>query len=149
MYFWTSYPITCVLDQLWNILLARDCYGTKRKRTTGFIVELTSVMERILNYCYTGSVKTIARGLMDNLWCGRSLIQYGTPTLSEIITFTNGFVDVDKANWPMRSSDGQPYTASGRAQILTYGQKHFYVSPLNLSDITSVQKKWIVCTACG
>lgn len=105
-----------------------------------YIVELSSVLERALNVAHTGNVRVIATSLMNPLFVGRSLVDHGTPTLSDHIIMgqtANDPVHIPDIKFPRNHTTRQPLTASKRSQIFNYGVQHWEVRS-SAAPITSL-----------
>ncbi|KAI0069402.1 hypothetical protein K474DRAFT_1714289 [Panus rudis PR-1116 ss-1] len=84
IYKWVNYPVVCALESLWKSAHSQIRVGNE---PSGYIVELIAVLERAYNFSHTGHAKVISVGLMNALWCGKSLIKLGTPCLNpKIVT---------------------------------------------------------------
>jgi hypothetical protein len=94
------------------------------------LVEVSSIVERALNYMHTGNASVIATSVMNPLWIGRAVIQDGIPCINPgVVRIQHDTpLTVDSGKWPYDQHKHQPKTASSRSQILTYGQGHFNVS---------------------
>lgn len=99
-------------------------------------VEIMSVFERTINFAHTGSARVLATTLMNPLWVGLSLIDHGTPTFRDLLVMGETASDrpyVPERLWPRHPTTKLPFVASKRAQILTYGAKHWEVCPQSSS----------------
>src|ERR1700684_4192268 len=84
VYQWTTYPITSLLERIWEHFLPIIIKGGK---PTPQVVELCSVLERALAYAHTGNAKVIATSLMRPLWLVKSLLEQGLPTFAPSVRF--------------------------------------------------------------
>jgi hypothetical protein len=125
IYNWTSYPLTCLLELVWQSAQSA-LQAKKRPKTTA--VELCACLERALNYMHTGNAAVITTSLMNPLWIGPSVVQDGLPSLNSVlIPAQSTTCIVIDYNWP-HNGKGQPRTASKASQIRNYGEGHFNVS---------------------
>jgi hypothetical protein len=100
-----------------------------------YAIEITSVIERTINFAHTGSTRVIATTLMNPLWVGLSLIDHGTPTFRDLLEMGETAADLPYISdrlWPRHPTTKLPFFASKRAQILTYGAKHWEVCHISL-----------------
>ncbi|KAG1811023.1 hypothetical protein EV424DRAFT_1542652 [Suillus variegatus] len=125
VYQWTTYPITSLLERMWEHFLPVIAKGGK---PTPQVVELCSVLERALAYAHTGNAKVIATSLMRPLWLVKSLLEQGLPTFAPSVRFPHAPcvpVAISSADWPTLTNMNAPAIASKRSQMLTYGNDHF------------------------
>ncbi|KAG1720751.1 hypothetical protein EDB19DRAFT_1835830 [Suillus lakei] len=125
IYQWTTYPITSLLERIWDHFRPLIEKGAKPAPQ---VIELCSVLERALAYAHTGNAKVIATSLMRPLWLVQSLLEHGLPTFSPSVRFAAAPsipVAISPADWPTLTSMKVPAIASKRSQILTYGIDHF------------------------
>ncbi|KAG1769738.1 hypothetical protein EV702DRAFT_1049616 [Suillus placidus] len=125
IYQWTTYPITSLLERIWDYFRPLMDKGDK---PTPEVIELCSVLERALAYAHTGNAKVIATSLMRPLWLVQSLLEHGLPTFSPSVRFAPAPsipVAISPADWPTLTNMKIPAIASKRSQILTYGNDHF------------------------
>ncbi|KAG1803891.1 uncharacterized protein HD556DRAFT_1303877 [Suillus plorans] len=111
VYQWTTYPITSLLERIWDHFSPLVERGVKPAPQA---IELCSVLERALAYAHTGDTK--------------SLLEHGLPTFSPSVRFAappSIPVAISPADWPMLTSMKVLAIASKRSQILTYGNDHF------------------------
>lgn len=100
-------------------------------------VEVISVLERLLNYNYTGAAKVLPRRIMMELWPLRGIMDTGFPVLWP------GFIPggasygrpplIDMRMWPVDDVTHRPLVSSRRTQEITYGRPHFVVRLLSRS----------------
>ncbi|KAG2090773.1 uncharacterized protein F5147DRAFT_780230 [Suillus discolor] len=127
VYQWTTYPITSLLERIWDHFSPLVERGVKPAPQA---IELCSVLERALAYAHTGNTKVIATSLMRPLWLVQSLLEHGLPTFSPSVRFAappSIPIAISPADWPTLTSMKVPAIASKRSQILTYGNDHFEV----------------------
>ncbi|KAG1823912.1 uncharacterized protein BJ212DRAFT_1327078 [Suillus subaureus] len=101
VYQWTTYPITSLLERIWEHFLP--------------FVELCSVLERALAYAHTGNSKVIATSLMRPLWLVKSLLEQGLPTFAPSVRFSHTPcvpVAISPSEWPTLTN-------------MNYGNDHF------------------------
>ncbi|KAG1853395.1 hypothetical protein F4604DRAFT_1933291 [Suillus subluteus] len=125
IYQWTTYPITSLLERIWDHFYPLIQKGVKPAPQ---VIELCSVLERALAYAHTGNTRVIATSLMRPLWLVQSLLEHGLPTFSPSVRFAAAPsipVAISPADWPTLTSMKVPAIASKRSQILTYGNDHF------------------------
>ncbi|KAG2365886.1 hypothetical protein BDR07DRAFT_1373987 [Suillus spraguei] len=125
VYQWTTYPITSLLERIWEHFLP---VITKGGKPAPQVVEICSVLERALAYAHTGNAKVIATSLMRPLWLVKSLLEQGLPTFAPSVRFSNAPcipVAISPADWPTITNMNVPAIASKRSQMLTYGNDHF------------------------
>ncbi|KAG2045993.1 hypothetical protein BDR06DRAFT_1015119 [Suillus hirtellus] len=125
VYQWTTYPITSLLERIWDHFCPLMERGGKPAPP---VIELCSVLERALAYAHTGNTKVIATSLMRPLWLVQSLLEHGLPTFSPSVRFAappSIPVTISPADWPTLTNMKVPAIASKRSQILTYGNDHF------------------------
>ncbi|KAG1863248.1 hypothetical protein DFJ58DRAFT_912417 [Suillus subalutaceus] len=125
IYQWTTYPITSLLERIWDHFYPLVQKGVKPAPQ---VIELCSVLERALAYAHTGNTRVIATSLMRPLWLVQSLLEHGLPTFSPSVRFAAAPsipVAISPADWPTLTSMKVPAIASKRSQILTYGNDHF------------------------
>ncbi|KAG2029044.1 hypothetical protein BDR03DRAFT_1018980 [Suillus americanus] len=125
VYQWTTYPITSLLERIWEHFLP---VLTKGGKPAPQVVELCSVLERALAYAHTGNSKVIATSLMRPLWLVKSLLEQGLPTFAPSVRFSHTPcvpVAISPSEWPTLTNMNVPAIASKRSQILTYGNDHF------------------------
>lgn len=129
VYKWTSYGLTVLLEKIWS--KASPLLASKRP-VDPLWIELTSVVERALNFMHTGHGKVLATSVMGPLWTSLALIDHGLPAFSPTIRAGLTMEDdlsVVEEEWPFNPATHQPLSASKRSQILTYGLSHYSVSP--------------------
>lgn len=133
-----SYPLTSALDVIYRRI--EDTWSRERKPCPPVVVELVSCIERALNFGHTGNVAVIARGLMNRLWVGLSLIELGTPMFSPSCFFSAKEVSMDAGQYPTHTQLHTPLLASERSQILTYGIQQALVRPFpSVSVMTFIE----------
>ena len=141
---WTTYSICALLERIWaehreTIQTIADAPSHSSEIPSSAppatLVEIVAVLERALAYAHTGNAKVLSTKVMGPLWLVRSLLRQGLPTLAPQLllghsqTYT---VSIALGKWPKHDITGVPFTSSGRAQILTYGQPHYDVSFLSI-----------------
>jgi hypothetical protein len=101
------------------------------------MLELTSALERSLNFSQTGNAKVLVKGLMIPLGLALGIIKDGMPMLNrDIIEFnpTSGSgigVAINAETWPL-DSKRLPSIASKRSHLLNYSDIHFEVSQVSI-----------------
>jgi hypothetical protein len=100
-----------------------------------FDLEMMAMLERALNYAYTGSAKVLTRTLMpDRAWLSLSVINNGLPCILNTFipagSLSSGLVSIRREKWPLHPITHMPLTASQRSQEVTYGKVHYSVSLL-------------------
>jgi hypothetical protein len=128
---WTSYPLTCFIECVWQ--QAQSASNSAKKDP--LLVEICSVAERALNYMHTGNAAVIATSVMNPLWIGMSIIQDGLPCFNPkyVVTAHGNRIQVLPDVWPYNLKKHQPLCSSQRSQVLTYGESYFNVSDRLLS----------------
>jgi hypothetical protein len=106
----------------------------KSKFSHTTMVELSSVVERALNYMHTGNTAVLATTVMNPLWIARALVKDGFPCINtDIIKIVNyKHIIIDPKLWPFDETLHRPYSSSRRSHTLTYGEPHFNVSSCSL-----------------
>ena len=96
-----------------------------------FYLEWIAVLERCLNFAYTGAAKVICYKLMNQLWAGRALRDGLMPVLWSGIFLLNDLSQprMNIMNWPVEGDGNRPLVASQRSLTITYGKAHFLVRP--------------------
>lgn len=125
---WTTYGPILLLKKVWN---HQKAVLAAKLPVSPYHLELTSILERIVNYGHTGNAAVIATTLMNPLWVGMSLPEHGTPTFNTLFEMGETATDpayITDTLWPRNALTKAPYTASKRSQILNYGQNHWEVS---------------------
>jgi hypothetical protein len=130
IYTWATYPLTCLLERVWNI---GQTALVQTKLPSPTLVELCACLERALNFMHTGNAAVIATSLMNPLWIGLSIIHDGLPCLNPrvIPTLTSSTL-VNVAEWPYNHRL-EPKSASKGSQLRNYGQAHFKVCVMSLT----------------
>jgi hypothetical protein len=125
IYNWTSYPLTCLLERVWD-MCEQSLRVQKHPRPT--FVELCASLERALNFMHTGNAAVITTTLMNPLWIGLAIVQDGLPCLNtrHIPAVSSTLMIID-ADWP-HNDKHQPMSASKGSQLRHYGEGHFNVS---------------------
>ncbi|KAG1849455.1 hypothetical protein DFJ58DRAFT_729535 [Suillus subalutaceus] len=125
VYQWTTYPITSLLECIWEHFLP---VLTKGGEPAPQVIELCSILECTLAYAHTGNSKVIATSLMRPLWLVKSLLEQGLPTFTPSVQFSHTPcvpVAISPSEWPTLTNMNVPTITSKRSQILTYGNDHF------------------------
>ena len=125
IYNWSTYPLTCLLEHIWN-KGAGALQQAKYPEPT--LVELSACVECALNFMHTGNTAVIATSLMNPLWIGLAIVHDGLPCLNPtILPALTSTVPVNLAEWPY-DQKGQPKSASKGSQVRNYGERQFKVS---------------------
>ena len=138
IYAWATFPVTSLIEAVWKHHIEQMlCTVVRANRAREELpkpkpqyVELLAVLERLLNYGYTGAAQALPRQLMQALWPGRSLLDTGFPVLWPGLDFgTDGqcIPHVILKSWPLNPATHRPLTASKSAQQITYGLSHYLV----------------------
>ncbi|PIL27988.1 hypothetical protein GSI_09932 [Ganoderma sinense ZZ0214-1] len=143
LYSITTYPVTAMIRAIWNAHLRatlRDRVQLRDLSPTGtpsaeamrltpmpFYLEWIAVLERCLNFAYTGAAKVICYKLMNQLWAGRALRDGLMPVLWSSVFMLNssGIPRINILNWPIEKNSQRPLVASEKSLTLTYGKAHF------------------------
>lgn len=143
IYNWTSYPLTCAIESIFEEAMSNN---TKSKKDP-LLVEICSVAERALNYMHTGNAAVIATSVMNPMWIGRAIIQDGLPCFNPnyVMTGNGTRIKVNAEAWPFNKKKHQPLSSSKRSQVLTYGEQYFNVSIGILVFYCALV--WVVLTA--
>jgi hypothetical protein len=97
------------------------------------MVELCSVAERTLNYLHTGSSKVLATGVMSPLWTSQALLDHGLPAISPmVVRLAVNNITICSEKWPYNPMAVQPYMASKRSHVITYGHNHLMVGSFRI-----------------
>jgi hypothetical protein len=125
IYNWTTYPLTCLLEQVWRIG-NESLQAAKHPKAT--LVELCASLEQALNFMHTGNAAVIATSLMNPLWLGLSIVQDGLPCLNMrlVPAFTSALV-INDVEWPYNAK-GHLKSASKGSWLMNYGEAHYNVS---------------------
>ncbi|KAI0360240.1 hypothetical protein OH77DRAFT_1444810 [Trametes cingulata] len=141
IYVWCGYPFAVTMKLLWmhhvqphieaNANLANSQAAVSTPRMPNPIyVEAISVLERLLNYNYTGAAKVLPRRLMMELWPLRGILETGFPALWPGLVPGSGpsygrppFINMSL--WPVDEETHRPLVSSRRTQEITYGRPHF------------------------
>ncbi|KAI1784754.1 hypothetical protein LXA43DRAFT_1167648 [Ganoderma leucocontextum] len=141
VYSWVTYPITALMTTTWDTYLKTPLEDRTQLRglsprsapsneamaltpQTPY-VELIAVLERALNFAYTGAAKVLCQTLMGKLWVGKALQDGFMPVFCRDLKLgRNQEPLIALTKWPM-SKRKQPLVASKRSQVLTYGEDHF------------------------
>ena len=133
IYSWTTYPLTCVLEKLYEEATAME------REPNPSLVELTAVVERSINYMHTGNAAVISTSVMNPLWIGLSVIYDGLPcfngTILNIRNPSHGIVNFGQ--WPFDERNQRPKTASKSGLLHNYGPAVFNVSFLFIDILKS------------
>ena len=140
---YASYPVTALIDLFWK--------KYNRQLRTGSVIdpcmiEVVSMLERMLNYVHTGNAAVLCKKLMDRSWLSLGLLADGFPALSDAFIALGALsmsqLVVRSDSWPVDSQACCPLTSSKRSQQLTYGKAHYEVSPVTflLYDMTARAK---------
>lgn len=122
---WTTYGLCSLLRRIWN-QAAKD--REREGPVAHYWVELTSALERSLNYAHTGNAKVLTKGVMDPLWLSLSSVLDGMPSISPIVTFDHKMKPIiHRSAWPT-STRGTPQMASKRSISLNFGRDALAVS---------------------
>ncbi|KAM6490423.1 hypothetical protein JOM56_014096 [Amanita muscaria] len=133
IYNWTTFPLTRVLRRVWRV--GQDFISSKRQPCPT-LIELSSALERALNFMHTGNVAVIATSAMNPLWIGLAIIHDGLPCLNPALVPTligPDFVNVEY--WPQHDNR-LPKSASRCSQLRTYGEGHYNVFFAHLAMAT-------------
>ncbi|KIL64797.1 hypothetical protein M378DRAFT_178583 [Amanita muscaria Koide BX008] len=133
IYNWTTFPLTRVLRRVWRV--GQDFISSKRQPCPT-LIELSSALERALNFMHTGNVAVIATSAMNPLWIGLAIIHDGLPCLNPALVPTligPNFVNVEY--WPQHDNR-LPKSASRCSQLRTYGEGHYNVFFAHLAMAT-------------
>ncbi len=140
-----TYPVTSLMRAIWDQhlratlqkrvsvrdLAPRGTPSSDAMRLTPmpFYLEWIAVLERCLNFAYTGAAKVICYQLMNQLWAGRAVREGLIPVFSPDIFLLNGSTEprMEITKWPVHKDGKRPLVASQRALTLTYGKAHFLV----------------------
>lgn len=142
IYNWTTYPITVLLERLWNTYRPNASVVVP---INPFAVELCAVLERALNYAHTGHARVIATGLMNPLFVGMSLIDHGTVTFSNSVSLgeRNGKCPtIIETLHPRRSRTKAPITCSQAAIKFAYSESMWLVSTYFPNPAVSGRKRF-------
>jgi len=132
MYKWVTYPLTALLDSIWQ--KANTDGQPKRNSIDAYTLEVVACAERALNYLHTGNPRVILRTVMNPLWIGEAIIHDGLPCFNpEIVVVRRGHpVKVFLTNWPCGGALGMhgalPYSAARSVVEFNYGQMDYHVS---------------------
>ncbi|OJT03814.1 hypothetical protein TRAPUB_5544 [Trametes pubescens] len=101
---------------------------SSRRQPNPIYVEGISVLERLLNYLYTGAAKVLPCRLMRHLWILRGILDTGYPVISPVLSIggkrkLTPMLDISK--WPLDPVTHRPLTSSKRAQEISYGRPHY------------------------
>ncbi|KAH9848943.1 hypothetical protein C2E23DRAFT_738394, partial [Lenzites betulinus] len=126
-YVWCGHPFAVTMKMLWKA--HSEAGASTPSMPNPIYVEAISVLERLLNYNYTGAAKVLPRRLMMELWPLRGIMDTGFPVLWP------GFIpggssygrppSIDMRMWPVDELTHRPLVSSRRTQEITYGQPHF------------------------
>lgn len=83
-----------------------------------YVIEVTAMLERALNYMHTGNPKVIHSTTMNPLFIGLSIVDCGTPYFSTVIKMGTDLVYTPE-QWP-ESVPGVPASAARRSAFVTY-----------------------------
>ena len=143
IYLWASYPITVLLNSIWNhcispVLAAQKKAVEKaRAQQNGnafdplsivpgpHLVELIALAERALNFCHTGAAACLTNTAGGPLWITRALLDGFLPMFSPALSY--GMVSGELvpsfslSKWPLHPRTLLPADPAKRALELTYG----------------------------
>ena len=145
MYSWMSYPLTALIEIIWEQVKSNPSANTANTMDCG-IIELVSCAERALNYLQTGNPAVICTSIMNPLWIGRSIIHDGCPSFNpEIVTLYSSKMPVIKhAAWPYDSTRYMPQSSAEKALIFRFGDSTAGVSLFLYLPVNS-SRLWICC----
>ncbi|KAI6102263.1 hypothetical protein F5141DRAFT_1135721 [Pisolithus sp. B1] len=122
---WTTYGICTALRSLWDMHESNLETGLSIPH---YYVELTSALERALNFSHTGNPKVLSRGVMDPLWLSLSCVADGMPCLSPLVytsSTENEMLRVRRSDWPVSTRTAYPEVCTKRSLVLNYGVPQF------------------------
>jgi hypothetical protein len=136
---WTLYPVTSILERVYHSLVTlSDDPTTHTPPECGrYHVEFASCLERVIAKGISGDNRPLIRGLMDELWLSRGLVDQGFPMLNpEIVRLTPSTrgskrefsVSILRRSWPLSDVTGYPLMGSAKALAITYGERYQKVS---------------------
>lgn len=128
MFQWSTYPITAILERIWDRALPDLQAG---RSIDPHLIEMVSLFERALNFAHTGAARVLQRSLMDHTFLSLGVIFDGFPSLSNDFVphyaLNRGSLKLCADHWPLERESGRPLTSSQRVQTLTYGTHHYEV----------------------
>ncbi|KAF9236599.1 hypothetical protein BU15DRAFT_63863 [Melanogaster broomeanus] len=134
---WTTFGLCSVLKKIWTQFSSNMEQWLPIPQ---YFIELTSALERTLNYAHTGNSKVLTKGLMDPLWLSQGLLYDGLPSLSPLVkTGTLGDIRIEEMDWPV-TSKSYPQMSSQRSILINYGQEllQVYEATFNINHSMKV-----------
>lgn len=121
MYSWTTYPLTTLLEDVFNVEKTKKA---QEKEPSALNLELTAALERSLNFAHTGNTRVLIKSVMEPLWMSLGILTDGFPALNPDMVHleSDGTVIVSSINWPRRSSDNTPISVASRAIEFSFGK---------------------------
>jgi hypothetical protein len=98
-----------------------------------YIIEVTSMLERALNFAHTGNTRVLTRNLMDYSWLSLGCIIDGFPALSSRMMFLDNILTSsleqtpNLLGWPLQGGTNIPLTASQSTLEYNYGTDFYAV----------------------
>src|SRR5438552_17505483 len=116
-----------MIEKLWH-----KHKNDNHKNPTGFeALELVAMLERCLNFVYTGNPQVIASRLMNHMKVGKSLIRDGLPSFSKGVELNTSLnhkgMHVKVTHWPEYNNGVVPL-ASRKTHLHHYGPGALAVS---------------------
>ena len=121
----TAYPVQVALEGNWELAKAQLRRG---EPVAPYIVEMIAILERTLNFIFTGSARVIDYGPMYDLFAGRAMLETGYPCFpADLFNFSTHDFYILPSKWPT-NDDGTPKVSSRASQIFNCREHHWQVS---------------------
>jgi hypothetical protein len=116
---WTVAPFTASLEIIWA-QIERETRNTPTVPIDPRLINLLSIVERILAYGQTGNPSVLARSAMDALWITYGIKFNSYPTFSPAVSFSTSGVTFHGNIWAHTDKTGVPPTTANRVIELSY-----------------------------